>query len=201
MLVFCLMSDLDVLICCMVESITYNRAGLIRAGYSVRIHKVTDLTDAYIERYLIENNIKFKTFFSSPYEGQEDTEYYAEDFFSYKIDTWLMNVSRSFYLYNELTSAIFLSRLRLSKNAFEKIRNIYLKCSLDLEMGDFSGRDYETLAKAILSSYKNYGIDIDSIKDFQKLIARDAAGEVLKIKFLEEAQAAEFAMNYGVEFK
>jgi hypothetical protein len=53
---------------------------------------------------------------------------------------------------------------------------------------------------AILLNYKNSGREITSMRDFCKVIEISPCKEFLRIKFLEESQAAEFILYYGAEF-
>jgi len=178
-------------------NITYDYRTITSNGFSEHIFKAGDLTADHIEEYLNKNHIKFRIL--SDETSPCHSGYFTENVYKEKICRWTSHVGLSLSLYEFISSTSFLlAHTRLSKHNTEKIKKVYLKCTLDFYCDEYPyADDYKKLAEAIIKSYKNYGIYIDTVKDFKKLISRDAGAEFIKIKFLEEEQAAEFVMQYG----
>lgn len=137
------------------------------------------------------------------------------------VDKWLSKVSGAKLaknLLNDTQTLIkpYYGRVKLRKNAQQKIKISNLRTSANIDCSKLNKIQHNSytynsknssnkliynLITAILTSYKSNGMDIDSSKDFKKLIDMSDNREYLKIKFFDEAQAAEFLFVYGDELK
>jgi len=165
----------------------------------------------YIDPEANEHIINFLETNNIPYSLLYHTRYVWDDYFVIKnennkqVSSWLLSheiISKLFFKLTDYKTLMI--HTRLNKHGQEKLRKLYLKCYYDLTGKNYTcpfitNHSFTKLINAILLSYKNNGFQITSIKDFLKIIEISTDKAHLRIKFLDEAQAADFVFRYGVE--
>lgn len=186
------------------------RGALIKRGFN-RIINIGDISIEDQKEFMERHNINYAFL-----KNGESDNLFIKNHDNEIVDKWIAKIKGAKNANNFLndTSVLIKSRygrIKLRKNTQQKIKIAHLATFTNLDCSNFVGSQYYINAKAdnsiynlinaILTSYKTNGTEIDSSKDFKKLIGLSDNREYLTIKFFDEAQAAEFLFAYGDELK
>jgi hypothetical protein len=187
------------------------RIALMKRGFTYAIHFSKDrlLSIEKRKNYLEKNNVPY-----AELKNSETANLFVENL--EKISLWQKRVNCVNSAVNALNDTNVLIRGSspthcMHKNNMQKLKVKSLKFSLDIDCSNYtsnwyfpvsskvkvSGTKISKFIKSVLESYRRSGITIDSTKDFKKLIGVSEYADYLTIKFMDEAQAAEFIVFHG----